>query len=349
MKKIFIGFLVLLCSAVYSCVYADTIKNGIRVSNNLFTIVLPKEVRGTYSVIKNDQGILIYDKVSKKAGFGGYAFGLRIFKKPSEYASYPGSKKLGELVDRYGTVYDMVLIQPTDVQYDYVTGNSASYYRLYHLANTIGENILEKSYTKYYNGRGTRGKDLYNEIIEKHIKAIKEHWDSNKLEQENMSYMYNALAANNKNLLDKIGYAYYDVNADGIEELFIGEIEQGVMKGVIYDIYTMVDRKPVHVVSGGNRDRYFATDEVFLCNEFPSGADERVWKIFILVENSTTLYPQVFFKQVGQEDADSTWYITYSSDNGEWKKTTEQEFKDRKTVFDKYVRFDYTPLSKFKK
>ena len=96
--------------------------------------------------------------------------------------------------------------------------------------------------------------------------------------------MYNLIPRN------KIGYAYYDINADGIEELIFGEIAQGKLKGVIYDIYTMVDRKPQHVISGGNRNRYYICDNSFVCNEYSSGANESGVRIYILVENSTELY-----------------------------------------------------------
>ena len=68
---------------------------------------------------------------------------------------------------------------------------------------------------------------------------INEKWNSVKLENEDMSYMYKVLAQGKKNVFDRVGYIYFDVNADGIDELLIGEIADGEWKGIIYDIYTI--------------------------------------------------------------------------------------------------------------
>jgi len=260
----------------------------------------------------------------------------------------PGSRKIGELTDRKNNLYDIVLIQPTDVQYDYVTGNSETYKKLYALADIAGTNIKGMKGSSYHNGQGMYGKDLYGEILKKHLNAINEKWDSIKLENENMSYMYNVIAQTNKNVLNKIGYAYYDVNADGIDELFIGELAEGNWKGIIYDIYTMVDRKPKHVVSGGSRDRYFVCNDSFICNEYSSGALESGNLIYILVENSTELFPQVGFKYDGYENKKNPFFISYNFSENEWENVSEKKFKERIKTFEKYKRFEYIPFSKLK-
>ena len=173
-----------------------------------------------------------------------------------------------------------------------------------------------------------KGKDLYKDILEKHLTAIIEKWDSNKLEKENMSYMYNITPK------DKIGYAYYDINADGIDELVIGEITEGNWKGVIYDIYTMVDRKPQHVISGGSRNRYYVCDNSFVCREYSSGALESGVDVYNLVENSTELFPQVSFKYDEYENPKNPYFISYSDDK--WENYPKKEFDERKKVFLKY-------------
>lgn len=108
----------------------------------------------------------------------------------------------------------------------------------------------------------------------------------------------------------------------------------------------MVDRQPMHVVSGGTRNRYYVCNDVFLCNEYSSGALESGLDVYILVENSIELFPQVSFKYDGYEDKNSPWFISYSSDK-KWQKVSEKVFKERKSTFEKYKRFNYTPLSRF--
>ena len=186
-----------------------------------------------------------------------------------------------------------------------------------------------------------KGKDLYNDILEKHKIALIEKWDSSKLEKENMSYMYNIIPQN------KIGYAYYDINADGIEELVIGEITEGNRKGIIYDIYTMVDRKPQHVISGGQRNGYYVCDDTFVCRQYSSGALESGVDVYNLVENSTELFPQVSFKYDGYENSKNPYYISYGDDK--WENYSEKEFNERKKSFEKYERFDFIPLKDVKR
>lgn len=341
---------------LFGAAFAESNKDSefVNVSGKLFSINLPPETRNTFTVKKQKDAIIIYDKASQKAGFGGLAFGVKAYRHPSEHAMMPGGRKIGELTDKIGFLYDMVLIQPTDVQYDYVNGSSDSYKTLYKLGcdlenDTDNSVIIEgKGKNKYHKNQGMKGDDLYKKVLQKHIIAIEEKWDSTKLEKEHMSYMYNVLAGSNKNVMDKIGYAYYDTNGDGIEELLIGEIATGNWKGVVYDIYTMVNRKPAHVISGGSRDRYYVCDDSFICNEYSSGANESGMKVYILVENATELYPQVGFKYDGYDNNLSPWYISYNLFKDEWENISEHTYKERKSTFEKYERFDYIPLSKFK-
>ena len=347
MKKGIIYIVICICFVQLQAFAAG---NDIVIKNRLFSITMPEKTKNTYKAeIKKDR-ICIYDKASKKAGFGGFAFGIKAYKNPADHAVLPGSKKLGELTDKKGELYDIVLKHPTDVQYDYTKSSTApeAFKTLYDLGEII--TIQGVNGSIYFKDQGTKGEDLYNDILKKHITAIREKWDSTKLEKENMSYMYNVIALQKSgNVLNKIGYAYYDANADGIDELFIGEITKGKWKGIVYDMYTMVNRKPEHVVSGGSRNRYFVCDGTFICNEYSSGAKENGYRIYALVENSTTLYPQVSFKYDGYTNPKKPWFISYGSDSDEdkWENVTEDVFKDRKKVFDKYERFNFLPLSKF--
>ena len=158
--------------------------------------------------------------------------------------------------------------------------------------------------------------------------------------------MYNVLSQNNS--INKIGYTYYDVNADGIDELLIGENTDGEWKGIIYDIYTMVDRKPMHVISGGSRNRYYVCDDVFICNEYSSGANESGMTVYNLVENSTELYPQVGFKYDGYTNPNNPWFISYNLWNNKWENVSKDFYNERRKTFDSYKKFDFIPLNNLK-
>lgn len=344
MKKLYIILAIILCFNSY--VFA----NEVILKNKLFSVSIPQDLKGSYTVKTEKDKISVFHKESKKSGFGGFAFGIKAYKNPADHAVLPGSRKLGELVDKKGILYDIVLKQPTDVQYDYVkhTQIPESYKQLYNLGEVV--NIQGIKGAKYFKNQGTKGEELYKDILKKHITAVKEKWDSEKLEKENMSYMYHILSQSTDNVLNKIGYKYYDVNADGIDELIIGEIADDNWKGVIYDIYTMVNRQPKHVVSGWSRNRYYVCDDTFICNEYSSGALESGVRVYNLVENSTELFPQVSFKYDGYENRETPWFLSYGSDinNEKWENVTKETYDERKRIFDRYERFNYIPLSKVK-
>ncbi len=306
------------------------------VKNKLFSITLPEELKGLYEAKTEKDKISITHKDSKKSGFGGFAFGIKAYKNPADHANLPGGKKIGELTDKNGNLYDIVLKHPTDVQYDYTISSKPpeEFKLLYDIGDVI--NIQGKNGTKYFKNQGMKGEDLYQSVLEKHLTAIKEKWDSSKLEKENMSYMYNIIPKN------KIGYTYFDINADGIDELLIGEIADGNWQGVIYDIYTMVNRTPQHVISGGTRDRYYVCDNSFVCNEYSSGALESGVRVYNLVENSTELFPQINFKYDGYTNPTKPWFLSYSDEK--WQNLSEQDYKERKKIFEKYEKFNFKPL-----
>ena len=337
MKKIF----VLIAISIFSLnafAYGEiSSKRDVIIKSNLFCITIPEKLKGSFGTKKEKGKISVFHKASKKAGFGGFAFGIKVYKNPADHAVLPGSRKLGELRDKKGVLYDVVLKHPTDVQYDYTKSPvpPEDFKMLYELGDNI--NIKGINGAMYFKNQGMMGKDLYKDILKKHLMAINEKWDSTKLEKEDMSYMYNIVPK------EKIGYIYYDINADGIEELLIGEIAQGNFKGVVYDIYTMVNREPKHVVSGGARNRYYVCDDSFVCNEYSSGANESGVRVYNLVENSTELFPQINFKYDGYENSKNPWFISYSDEK--WENVTEEKFKERKKTFEKYERFNFIPLN----
>ena len=120
MKKLSIIAAVFIFFTATSYVYAKTDSpKPLKVKNRYFEITMPETVRGLYEDNIQKDRICIYDKASKKAGFGGFAFGIKVYKSPADHAVLPGSRKIGELTDKRGNLYDVVLKHPTDVQYDY--------------------------------------------------------------------------------------------------------------------------------------------------------------------------------------------------------------------------------------
>ena len=130
----FFVFLFVLISSFYTEVFAH---NNLEVSNEYFSFVMPYETKGTYSVDKEENGIYICEKISKRRGQGGFAFGVLMYKNPNDYADMEDVKKIGELTDKNGTVYDIVLCHPREIYYGNGRKIAKNYNRIYDFAPNI--------------------------------------------------------------------------------------------------------------------------------------------------------------------------------------------------------------------
>lgn len=332
----------------FATIYGDDVTLNQEADNEIFDISLPEELDGTYVIESRKNGYYVYDKEAKESGFGGFAFSVFAYEQPSEYAG-GSDMKVGEIKKDDKTLYDIVIGYPSDVQYDYTKYEEEmpeSYAKLYNGKEDFVK-TLKSSEGDFEWGAGCKGEDMYSEIIEKHINAIEEEWDSNKLESEEMSPEYNALkVATGGDALNSVGYAFYDVNDDGIDELLVGEIAEGDLKGTVYDIYTMVDRVPAHVLSGSARDRYYALGHDLILNEYSSGADDSGWQSYYIEPNTVNLMPQLGIKMDGYENKDKPWFVNFA-DPEEWENIDEKDFDEYMSRFE-YERLDFTPLSEYK-
>ena len=169
----------------------------------------------------------------------------------------------------------MMLGFATELQWDMEESEEMpeDFAKLSGIGYEVAENITGVNGATYVYGAGTSGEDLYGDIVDLYKKAIDEGWDASKYEENNMSPEFYNLSLEGAN---NIGFAYYDTDKDGIDELFVGTIKDDELNGAIYDIYVMVDDEPTHVVSGTARDRYYIYNGAFVVNEYSGGAMEMV-------------------------------------------------------------------------
>ena len=315
-------------------------------SNELFKIDMPQRFDGLYDTEVNEHTINIYDKESKEKGNPGWVFGIQAFENANDYSGGP-TEKVGELTLNSGKVYDIIISYPTESQFGFSNDGTilempekykSMYDARYEIAGTTCGNNGEKVSV----GAGTKGENLYKDVLDKHLTAIKEGWDATKLESENMSTMYNIISTSNDSL-SKVGYCYKDINIDGIEELLIGEIGDGEYQGIVYDIYTMVDRKVAHVASGWDRNRYFILDGGLIRNEYSNGANESGVNIYNLTSNSTELFLQIAYKYDGYTDEKNPLFKSYDVEH--YESITEEEYNEFEERFGKKAQIDYKSFS----
>ncbi len=319
-------------------------------SNKLFSIEIPEEYAGLVEYEISDTSISVYDKEQKDGGFGGFAFAIDAYDGPSSYG-YTNDRKAGELTAGDGKLYDIVITHPSDVQYDFTQspdGVPEQFAKLYDSAEAAAATVKSADGGSFVPGAGMKGEDLYPDIVEKHALALAEKWSGSRLEAEEMSPIYFALdVMGQDDLADAIGYAYADLNDDGIDELLIGEITDDSSQGMVFDVYAMVDRVPAHILSGWYRNRFHVLENGDFCNGYSGGANEIGTRIYALAHNESEITPYISFKIDSNENEEQPWFVAYgqNENDDEWENVTEEEFNEIKSRFETLKEITYIPLS----
>ena len=209
----------------------------------------------------------------------------------------------------------------------------------------IGCSYLNVS-AKNINNQGTKGKNLYAKILNKHISAIKNNWGYSEYLENGYSIRYPLFR---KGLLEKVGYAYYDINSDGTDELFIGEIAKGKTKGTIFEIYSISSGKPVHVFAADNGARYFVCSNNFLCVDDKISKNKNIFRISYIDKNSAALTLQAQYMYDTKKDKKNPWFVNYGISKKTWQPIPKQEYDNARKIFGDYKRFDYIPLAELDK
>ncbi len=216
----------------FATIYGDDVTLDPEKDNKVFEMEIPEEVADAAVVESRRNGFIIREKEAMEDGFGGLAFTVFAYEDPSEYAGGIDTK-VGEIVAGGKTLYDVVVEYPSDVQYNVEKYDSMpeNYEKLYRGSEDIIKNLKPKGAGEFVWGAGCEGDGMYDEILEKYVTAINEEWDAGKLEAEEMSAeYYSRRESEGEDVLKTVGYAYKDLNYDGVEELLIGAIEDGDMK-----------------------------------------------------------------------------------------------------------------------
>ncbi len=315
-----------------------------RISNGFISITLPKELEGTYTAFCNDSDIDIYDKACSDAGFGGFVFGVCAV---DDYSEYGGMRtKIGELTDKDGKLYHVLISHPSDVQWDYTKSDAppATYSAISDRQKDIISTLTPDGGGTFTEGGGTKGADIYGNLVKDMIEKIRNAKDSNELEAEDLSPVYYAMTqgANPRDPMKDIGAAYVDINLDGVDDMLVGDISSRE----IYDIYTSVDGKPAHVASGHWRD-YYKVYNSFVSEYTLEGAGITTIYETSLLPNSTELFSQYAVRLDETDEKNPKYYESYDVEADEWEEVDKEEYERRIGLIEDNtspIKYDLTPL-----
>lgn len=111
---------------------------------------------------------------------------------------------------------------------------------------------------------GTAIPEAYQPVIAKYITALTEHWGGEACSNADISILVSYATSPSE-----LGYALLDLDNDGTDELVIANDAE---RQVIYDLYSLVDGKLVHVFTGWDRNSYELREGYRILNIGSNGA-----------------------------------------------------------------------------
>ena len=129
----------------------------------------------------------------------------------------------------------------------------------------------------------------YDEVIELYARAIKEHWNGEKIAE--LGFEPTCFVES----LEDDGYMLKDLNQDGNDELLIlarGSLAANRFENfgdVVYVVYTMQNGKPVRVLESWSRSSNYLCADGGIYNEGSDGAAYSTWCIYDIRDGKTVI------------------------------------------------------------
>ena len=155
----------------------------------------------------------------------------------------------------------------------------------------------------------------YAEQIARYHTALSEKWEEGKYYENDMSalpyYYYEG------NPLENVGFGFVDLDNDGHLELVIGAILNAERDPSVFEIWTLVDGKPVMLAQGGSRNRYvleYAEEDNmwYVVNEVSNSAFSHGTYYLMLNEGQWEVIQGIVFD--ASADEQNPWFLTYDMD-----------------------------------
>ena len=128
--------------------------------------------------------------------------------------------------------------------------------------------------------------------------------------------------------LASIGYTFYDVDGNGIEELFIMDTSEdsSVWDNRILAMYSLLDGKPVLVIDGWARNRYYLLNDGTFYNEGSGGAAYTTFATYHMAEDGISLeIIDYYFSDYRDDSLEEYWLV---EGNWGWFHNTTGGYKD---------------------
>lgn len=192
--------------------------------------------------------------------------------------------------------------------------------------------------------------EKYSSILTAYYTALQEKLSQGELMEQGFSNL--AAYYYGEDMMEKIGYAFLDLDGDGTDELLIGAIEgDDFIRQQIFNLYYLNDDLPWQGLSGTERDRYYLCREggnFIIINEGSSSASNTVLWYYTLREGE--LVPMQTIVYIAENDREGQWSYAAGEDAVLNRRATITEEEAQKIIrtYDEYrITPEYIPFSDF--
>lgn len=206
----------------------------------------------------------------------------------------------------------------------------------------------------HYEGEATSDyiDHLYAQQIERYYTAVSQQWDESAYWDHEMcslaAYYYEGTP------LDNVGFAFLNLDGDGIWELVIGAIQNAERDPLVFEIWTLKDDVPVMLAQSGSHNRYYlqydeAHDLWTVAYEAENGAANRAMYELQLQDGKFQVTQGVVFDAIANENA--PWFQTRDLD---WDVSNDTPIDEAtanavmQAGWERYTATEYFPYSLYK-
>ena len=187
---------------------------------------------------------------------------------------------------------------------------------------------------------------VYAEQIARYCTALSEKWNEEQYMESGMSEVLTAYYEGNP--LENVGFGFVDLDYDGCWELVIGAILDAEEYPAVFEIWTLVDEKPVMLAQAHARTQYdlqyVEEDEMwYVATECSSSIYCHGTYYLMLDEGKFEVMQGIIYNS--EADEQNPWFMTYDMD---WDASNDQPIdEDMAYAILESNRNHYTALKYF--
>lgn len=160
---------------------------------------------------------------------------------------------------------------------------------------------------------------VYNVLLRMENDAVKE------TELVGLGVQEVRIGRTEEEILACVGYMLYDADGNGVQELIIAEAGEGLWDNRILNMYTLQEEKPVVVIDGWARNRYYILNDGRIYNEGSGGAAYTIFGTYRIGADGLSLEPIDYYFSDYPDDA------AYAAGETAWFHNTTGEYDVKKS------------------